>query len=104
MPLSYLRDDYHKQAVTLIRVAAIQIDVHPAGENPTNTPRMLPTPVHVRPVYASCGWSPYEATFHESSIELSRPTAPEKKAPDTIHSASLTDLWVRTQLFSLASQ
>jgi hypothetical protein len=40
---------------------------------------MLPTPVHVRPAYASCGQSPYVATFHESSTELSRPTAPEKK-------------------------
>jgi hypothetical protein len=63
----------------------IQIDVHPAGKNPTNTPRTLPTPVHIRPAYASCGWSPYVATFHESSTELSRPTAPEKRAPDTIH-------------------
>jgi hypothetical protein len=57
----------------------IQIDVHPAGENPTNTSRMLPTPVHVRSAYASCGQSSYVATFHESSTELSRPTAPEKK-------------------------
>jgi hypothetical protein len=58
---------------------AIRIDVHPAGENPTNMPCTLPTPVHVPPVYASCGQSPYVTTFHESSIELSRPTAPEKK-------------------------
>jgi hypothetical protein len=36
-------------------------------------------PVHVRPAYASCVQSPYVATFHESSTELSRPTAPEKK-------------------------
>jgi hypothetical protein len=57
----------------------IRIDVHPAGENQTNTSRMLPTPVHVRPAYAFCGQSPYVATFHKSSIELSRPTAPEKK-------------------------
>jgi hypothetical protein len=57
----------------------IRIDVHRAGENSTNTSRMLPTPVHVRPAYASYGQSPYVATFHESSTELSRPTAPEKK-------------------------
>jgi hypothetical protein len=57
----------------------IRIDVHPAGENPTNTSRTLPTLVHVRPVYTSYGQSPYVATFHESSIELSRPTAPKKK-------------------------
>jgi hypothetical protein len=39
----------------------------------------LPTPVHVCPVYASYGQSPYVATFHESSTELDRVTAPEKK-------------------------
>jgi hypothetical protein len=41
--------------------------------------RMLPTPAHVHPSYASYGWSPYVATFHESSTELDRVTAPEKK-------------------------
>jgi hypothetical protein len=57
----------------------IRINVHPAGENPTNTIRTLPTPVHVRPTYASCRRSPYVATFLESSTEWSRPTASEKK-------------------------
>jgi hypothetical protein len=61
------------------RVTAIQIDVHSTGENPTNMTRTLPTPVHVRPVYASYGWSPYVATFHELSTELDGVTAPEKK-------------------------
>jgi hypothetical protein len=49
------------------------------GKNLINTSHTLPTPVHVRPVYASCRQSPYVATFHESSIELSRSTTPEKK-------------------------
>jgi hypothetical protein len=40
---------------------------------------MLPTPIHVRPTYASCGWSPYVATFHEPSTELSRATTLEKR-------------------------
>jgi hypothetical protein len=57
----------------------IRIDVHFAGENLTNTTRTLPTPVHIHSAYASCGWSPYVATFHESSTELSKPTASEKK-------------------------
>jgi hypothetical protein len=57
----------------------IRIDVHLAGENRTNTTRMLPMSVHVRPAYASYGQSPYVATFHESSTELDRVTAPEKK-------------------------
>jgi hypothetical protein len=61
------------------RVAAIRIDVHPTGKNPTNTPRTLPKPVHVHPMYASYGQSLYMATFHESSTELSRPTTSEKK-------------------------
>jgi hypothetical protein len=48
-------------------------------ENPTNMTRTLPTPVHVRPAYASCGWSPYVVTFHEPPAELDGVTAPEKK-------------------------
>jgi hypothetical protein len=44
----------------------------------TNTTYMLPMPVHVRPAYASCGWSPYVATFHESSTGLDGCTALEK--------------------------
>jgi hypothetical protein len=47
--------------------------------NPTNTTRMLPTPVHVHSAYASCGRSLYVATLHESPTELDRVTAPEKK-------------------------
>jgi hypothetical protein len=62
-----------------LRVVVIRINVHPAGENPTNTICTLLTPVHVRPAYASYGRSPYMATFHESSTDLSRPTAHEKK-------------------------
>jgi hypothetical protein len=57
----------------------IQNDVHPAGENPTNKTRTLPTSVHVRPAYAFCGWSPYVVTFHTDPTELDRFTAPEKK-------------------------
>jgi hypothetical protein len=57
----------------------IRIDVHPTGENPTNTSCTLPASVHVCPTYAFYEQSPYVATFHESSIELSRPTTPEKK-------------------------
>jgi hypothetical protein len=55
----------------------------PCRENLTNTPRMLPMPVHVRSMYASCGHSLYMATFHGSSIELGRPIAPEKNGLPT---------------------
>jgi hypothetical protein len=86
-----------------LRVIAIRIDVHPAGENPTNTTRTLPTPVHIRPMYASYGQSLYVTTFHESSTELDRVTAPEKKAPDTIHSTPV-DQSVGPYPVSLPSQ
>jgi hypothetical protein len=46
------------------RVAVIWIDVQTAGENPTNTPRMLPTPVHACPAYAFYRQSSYVTTFH----------------------------------------
>jgi hypothetical protein len=62
-----------------LRVMAIRIDVHPVGENPINTTRTLPTPVHVHPAYASYRRSPYMATFHEPPTELDGVTAPEKK-------------------------
>jgi hypothetical protein len=58
----------------------IRIDVHPAGGNPTNMPRTLPTPVHVRPAYTFCGQSSYVVTFYESLTELSKPTTPKKKS------------------------
>jgi hypothetical protein len=61
------------------RVTAIQIDVHPTGEILINMTYTLPTPVHVCLAYASCGYSSYVATFHESSTELSRATSLERK-------------------------
>jgi hypothetical protein len=82
------------------RVAAIRIDVHPAGENPTNTTRTLPTPVYVRPTYASCGWSPYVAIFHESSAGLDGCTAPEKKCSQLHLSARLSGPWDTPQFLS----
>jgi hypothetical protein len=51
----------------------------PCRGKPNQYVTTLPTPAHVCPTYAFCGQSPYVVTFHESSIELSRPTAPEKK-------------------------
>jgi hypothetical protein len=82
------------------RVAAIEIDVHPTGENPTNTTRTLPTPVHVRLVYASCERSPYVATLHKSSAGLDGCTAPEKKCSRLHLSARLSGLWDPLQFLS----
>jgi hypothetical protein len=57
----------------------IQIDVHPAGENPTNMTRTLPTSIHVCPAYAFCRRSSYVATFCETPIDLNRShCSPEK--------------------------
>jgi hypothetical protein len=66
-------------------------------------PHTLPTSVHVHPAYASCGWTLYGATFHESSTELSRPTAPENKGSRHIHSAP-TDRSTGPYPASLSSQ
>jgi hypothetical protein len=41
--------------------------------------RTLPTLVHVRPVYASCGWSPYVATFRGTPTYLDRSHCSQKK-------------------------
>jgi hypothetical protein len=87
------------------RVAAIRIDVHPAGENLTNTTRMLPTPVHVCPTYASCRWSLYVATFHEAPTDLDRSHCSwEKGLPTQSTARRLIDPRVRTHLLSRTSQ
>jgi hypothetical protein len=52
--------------------------------------RTLPTPVHIRPAYASCGRSPYVATFRKSSTGLDGCTAPEKKCSRLHLSAPLS--------------
>jgi hypothetical protein len=41
--------------------------------------RTLPTPIHVCPAYASCGCSPYVATFLKPPHRWMDPTTPEKK-------------------------
>jgi hypothetical protein len=64
----------------------------PCRENPTNMTRMLPTPVHVRPTYASYGRSSYVTTLHESSTGLDGCTAPEKKCSRLHLSARLSGL------------
>jgi hypothetical protein len=85
------------------RVVAIQIDIHPAGENPTNTTHTLPTPIHVCPAYASCGgpqtWQPFTSRRQGWTESL----LPRKRAPDTISSTS-ADRSVGLYLVSLLSQ
>jgi hypothetical protein len=61
-----------------LRVAAIRIDVHHVGENPNNTPHMLPTLVHACPTHTFCGQSPYVTTFHWLPRSRNRPLHPEE--------------------------
>jgi hypothetical protein len=90
---------------TYLRVTMIQIDVHPAGENPINTTCTLLTLVHVCPTYASCGQSPYVATYHESSTDLDGSHCPRGKwLPTQSTARRLTDPRVRTQFLSQANQ
>jgi hypothetical protein len=62
-------------------------------------------PVHVRPVYASYGWSSYVATFRETPTDLDRyHCSREKELPTQSTTHRLTDPLVHTQLLSRASQ
>jgi hypothetical protein len=77
----------------------------PCRGNPTNTTRTLPTPVHVRPAYTSCGRYPYVATFHEAPTDLDRShCSQEKGLPTQSTACRLTDPWICTQLLSQTSQ
>jgi hypothetical protein len=78
----------------------IWIDVHPAGKNLTNTTYTLPTPVHVRPAYVSCGRSSYMATFYESSTGLDRCAALKKKCSRLHLLARLSGPWDPPQFLS----
>jgi hypothetical protein len=76
------------------RVVAIRIDVHPAGENPTNMPHTFHAQsaydhqlyvshvIHIEQPFVSC---------HQIWMD---PTALKKRAPDTIHSTP-TDRFTR---------
>jgi hypothetical protein len=87
------------------RVVAIRINVHTAGENVTNTTRMLPTPVCICPAYASCGRSLYVATFRETLTDLDWSHCSREKGLLSQSTARrLTDLQVHTQLLCRASQ
>jgi hypothetical protein len=98
MSLSYLRDDCHKQVVTHIRESRWFESMY------TLQGKTRPTR-HVRPAYASCGRSPYVATFCEALTDLDRSHCSwEKELPTQSTARRLTDSWVRTELLSRASQ
>jgi hypothetical protein len=67
--------------------------------------RMLPTPVHIHPVYASCGQSPYVATFSRVVNRVGHShCSREKGLPTQSTTHRLTDPRIRTQFLSWTSQ
>jgi hypothetical protein len=67
--------------------------------------RTFPMLVHVRLAYASCGQSPYVATFHEPLIDLDGfHCSWEKGHPTQSKAHRLTDPWVHTQFLSQINQ
>jgi hypothetical protein len=60
----------------------------------------LPMPVHVRPLYASCGQSMCMSTFHADPTELDRFSALEKKCSRLHLLARLSGLWDPPQFLS----
>jgi hypothetical protein len=75
----------------------IRIDVHPAGENPTNTSYTLPTPVKARPVYAFCGQSLYMTIFQWLPRSRNRPLHPKEVLATKDRLAQLSS-WVTSFL------
>jgi hypothetical protein len=80
MPLSYLREDcYETSGYSYPRVTSIRIDVHPAGENSTNTPHGF----HARSTYDPRPYVSHmvhiQQPFMKLSTHLNRSTALEKK-------------------------
>jgi hypothetical protein len=103
IPLSSLHEDCHETSgYSYLRVATIRIDVHPAGENPTNTPHashaqcmVLDHTYFTRPTHSNL------------SLVVDRfgriPLLPGKMALDTIHNTS-ADRFARLYPISLPSQ
>jgi hypothetical protein len=68
------------------RVAAIRIDVHPVGENPTNTPHAF----HTQSVYGSRSYVSHVINAYQPFVShrqsWTESLLPRKMAPDTGHS------------------
>jgi hypothetical protein len=106
MLLSYLLDDCHNQAVTHIRelqwfksMYTLQGKTRPIRH--VHFPRQSTYARRTLPMGGPHTWQP----FVRRRQIWTDPTAPEKKGLSTQSTARrLTDLWVRTQLLSRASQ
>jgi hypothetical protein len=87
MPLSYLRDDYHKQAVTHIwesrrfkLMCTLQGKTRPTRHKlSTLSPRMVWDHTYLT-------WSTYSNLSRSHQQSWAGPLLPRKRTPDTIHS------------------
>jgi hypothetical protein len=104
MPLSYLRDDCHKQAITHIRESrrfesmyTLQGKTRPTHHTlPTLSPRMFQYHMYLM-------WSTYSNPSRDADRFGQIPLLPRKGASDTIHSTP-ADRSVGPYLVSLLSQ
>jgi hypothetical protein len=68
-----------KSGYSYPRFMAIQIDVHPIGENLIHMTHTFPAPVHVSHAYAFCGqfrtWQPFASHQHRWTDHI----GPKKK-------------------------
>jgi hypothetical protein len=79
MPLSSLRDDCRKQAVTHIRESRRFESMYALQGKPNKHATHFPCSVRVRSRTIHISRGPHIATLRTSSIALDRVTAPEKK-------------------------
>jgi hypothetical protein len=86
------------------RVKAIRIDVHPAGENPTNTSHAFHAPSAYSPRPYVSTWLMYSNLSRSRQQIWTDPLAREEGLPTQSTARRLTDLWVRIQLLSHNSQ
>jgi hypothetical protein len=105
MPLSYLRDDYHKQVITHIESRGDLNRCTPCRGKPDQHTTHFPRSVRVWPstIRISCG--PHIVIFREMQTDLDGShCSQEKGLPTQSTTYWLTDLQVRAQFLSRANQ
>jgi hypothetical protein len=100
MPLSYLRDDWHKQAITHIQESQRFESVYTLQGKTRPTRHTLSTlsPCMVKTIHISRG--PHIASFHTVVNRFEQIHCSQEEGLPTQPLAWLSDLWVHTQLLS----
>jgi hypothetical protein len=98
MPLSYLRDECHKQVITHIRESKRFESMYTLQGKTRPTRHTLST-LSARMVqdYTYVTWSTYSNLLRHHQQRWIEPLLPRKSAPDTIHSTTVdrsTDLYL----------